>query len=140
VFDLQTLADIWMGRITRWNHANITRLNPVNVTLPDHDIVVAYTATDAVQTLLFTSALSASVPAFATQVPTPLPRRTPHTTRYSPDSLSQFGAVAQLNLTGLSGSLVTDADEMARKIASTPYSFTMWRCASPISSPGLGAG
>lgn len=118
VFDLQTLADIWMGCITRWNHANITRLNPVNVTLPDHDIVVAYTATDAVQTLLFTSALSASVPAFATQ----------------------FGAVAQLNLTGLSGSLVTDADEMARQIASTPYSFTMWRCASPVSSPGLGAG
>ncbi len=77
VFDLQTLADIWMGRITRWNHANITRLNLVNVTLPDQDIVVVYTATDAVQTRLFTSALSASVPAFATQVTPP-----PHTAHH----------------------------------------------------------
>jgi phosphate transport system substrate-binding protein len=54
----QVIADIFQGKITNWNDAAIQNLNP-DVTLPDHDIVVAHRSDGSGTTFIFTGYLSA---------------------------------------------------------------------------------
>jgi phosphate transport system substrate-binding protein len=54
----QVIADIFQGKITKWNDAAIQDLNP-DVTLPDHDIVVAHRSDGSGTTFIFTGYLSA---------------------------------------------------------------------------------
>jgi phosphate transport system substrate-binding protein len=61
------LADIFMGRVTRWNDARIQQLNP-NVQLPARDILVVYRTDGSGTTFVFTEFLAAVSPAWAQQV------------------------------------------------------------------------
>jgi phosphate transport system substrate-binding protein len=54
----QIIADIFQGKITNWNDAAIQNLNP-DVTLPDHEIVVAHRSDGSGTTFIFTGYLSA---------------------------------------------------------------------------------
>jgi phosphate transport system substrate-binding protein len=56
-FDGPTLADIFLGRITRWNDARIHALNPT-VTLPAQDILVVHRSDGSGTTYIFTDYLS----------------------------------------------------------------------------------
>lgn len=51
------IADIFLGKITRWNDPRLTALN-ADVKLPDQDIVVAHRSDGSGTTFLFTSYLS----------------------------------------------------------------------------------
>jgi phosphate transport system substrate-binding protein len=63
VFDLQTIADILYGRITKWNDASIKALNTdLQDLLPDASITVVVTTDAALENLLLTTALNESVP------------------------------------------------------------------------------
>jgi phosphate transport system substrate-binding protein len=53
----QIIADIFQGKITNWNDAAIQDINP-DVTLPDHDIVVAHRSDGSGTTFIFTGYLS----------------------------------------------------------------------------------
>jgi phosphate transport system substrate-binding protein len=53
----QLVADIFMGKITKWNSAEIAALNP-GVKLPTEDITVVYRADGSGSTFLFTDYLS----------------------------------------------------------------------------------
>lgn len=57
VLDAQTLADIFLGKITKWNDPAITALNP-NLTLPDKDIIVVHRSDGSGTTFIFTDYLS----------------------------------------------------------------------------------
>lgn len=52
-----TIADIFLGRITRWNHANLTRDNP-SLTLPDQPITTVHRADSSGTTFVWTDYLS----------------------------------------------------------------------------------
>ena len=52
----QIIADIFQGKITKWNDATIQDVN--TVTLPDHDIVVAHRSDGSGTTFIFTGYLS----------------------------------------------------------------------------------
>ena len=52
----QIIADIFQGKITKWNDAAIQAIN--SVTLPDHDIVVAHRSDGSGTTFIFTGYLS----------------------------------------------------------------------------------
>jgi phosphate transport system substrate-binding protein len=54
----QTVADIFQGKVTKWNDAAIQDVNP-DITLPDHDIVVAHRSDGSGTTFIFTGYLSA---------------------------------------------------------------------------------
>jgi phosphate transport system substrate-binding protein len=54
----QVIADIFQGKITKWNDAAIQDLN-LDVMLPDHDIVVAHRSDGSGTTFIFTGYLSA---------------------------------------------------------------------------------
>jgi phosphate transport system substrate-binding protein len=54
----QVIADIFQGKITKWNDAAIQDLNP-DMTLPDHDIFVAHRSDGSGTTFIFTGYLSA---------------------------------------------------------------------------------
>lgn len=58
VLDGTTLADIFLGKITKWNDPAIAALNP-GVSLPDKAIVVAHRSDGSGTTFIFTSYLSA---------------------------------------------------------------------------------
>ena len=58
-FDGKTLSDIFQGKITRWNHPNLQKLNK-NVPLPDQPIVTIYRADGSGTTAFFTEFLSQS--------------------------------------------------------------------------------
>lgn len=51
------IADIFLGKITRWNNPHLTELNP-DVKLPDRDIIVAHRSDGSGTTFLFTNYLS----------------------------------------------------------------------------------
>lgn len=55
--DGKTLGDIYLGKIKKWNDAEITRLNP-NVKLPDTNIAVVRRADGSGTSFVFTSYLS----------------------------------------------------------------------------------
>jgi phosphate transport system substrate-binding protein len=56
-FDGPTLADIFLGRITKWSDRRITALNP-GVSLPDEDIIVVHRSDGSGTTFIFTDYLS----------------------------------------------------------------------------------
>ncbi len=56
--DGQTIVDIYLGKIKKWNDAKIAGQNP-GVTLPDQDIVVVHRSDGSGTTYIFTSYLSA---------------------------------------------------------------------------------
>jgi phosphate transport system substrate-binding protein len=57
------LANIYLGKITKWNAPEIVSLNP-GVKLPDDDITVVHRADGSGTTFLFTNYLSKASPAF----------------------------------------------------------------------------
>jgi phosphate transport system substrate-binding protein len=61
------LADIYLGTITKWNDPAITALNP-DLTLPDHDIVVAHRSDGSGTTNWFTKYLSLVSPTWGSNV------------------------------------------------------------------------
>jgi phosphate transport system substrate-binding protein len=62
--DGATVADIFLGKITRWNSPRIARLNP-GVRLPDMDLVVAHRSDGSGTSYIFTDYLSSVSPAWA---------------------------------------------------------------------------
>jgi phosphate transport system substrate-binding protein len=56
-FDGQTIADIYLGKITKWNDPRIAALNP-GTKLPDNDIVVVHRSDGSGTTFIFTDYLS----------------------------------------------------------------------------------
>ena len=56
-FDGATLADIFLGRISRWNDRRLAALNPA-VSLPDQDIIVVHRSDGSGTTYIFTDYLS----------------------------------------------------------------------------------
>ena len=61
------LADIYLGAITKWNDPAITALN-TDLTMPDHDIVVAHRSDGSGTTNWFTKYLSIVSPTWSTNV------------------------------------------------------------------------
>jgi phosphate transport system substrate-binding protein len=55
------IARIYLGEITKWNHADLAALNP-GVTLPDRDILPAYRSDGSGTTFVFTDYLAAVSP------------------------------------------------------------------------------
>jgi phosphate transport system substrate-binding protein len=66
-FDGPTLADIFLGRITRWNDGRIAQLNP-GVKLPAEDILVVHRSDGSGTTYIFTDFLSKISPEWKTKV------------------------------------------------------------------------
>lgn len=58
VLDGETIAEIYLGEITKWDDAKIKKLNP-DLALPSADIAPAYRADGSGTTFLFTNYLSA---------------------------------------------------------------------------------
>ena len=58
------LADVFLGRVTKWNDARIAATNP-GVTLPDADILVVHRTDGSGTTFIFTDYLTAVSPAWA---------------------------------------------------------------------------
>ena len=56
-FDGPTIADIYLGKITKWNDAAIQKLNP-GVKLPDQDIIVVHRSDGSGTSYIFTDYLS----------------------------------------------------------------------------------
>ncbi|HEV2562087.1 MAG TPA: phosphate ABC transporter substrate-binding protein PstS [Rhizomicrobium sp.] len=69
VLDGPTLANIYMGKITKWNDPAIKKLNP-NVNLPATAIAVVHRSDGSGTTYIFTNYLSKVSPAWATNVGT----------------------------------------------------------------------
>jgi phosphate transport system substrate-binding protein len=55
--DAPTIADIYLGRLTKWNDSRIARMNP-GVKLPDQDIIVAHRSDGSGTTYVFVDYLS----------------------------------------------------------------------------------
>ncbi|MBA3521168.1 MAG: phosphate ABC transporter substrate-binding protein PstS [Gemmatimonadales bacterium] len=66
-FDGATLADIFLGRITRWNDRRIAALNP-GVPLPNGDIIVVHRSDGSGTTFIFTDYLAKVSPAWKSKV------------------------------------------------------------------------
>jgi len=67
--DGATLADIYLGKVTKWNDPKITALNP-GVALPNLGIVVAHRSDGSGTSFIFTSYLSAVSPQWKEKVGT----------------------------------------------------------------------
>jgi phosphate transport system substrate-binding protein len=63
----QVVADIYLGKITKWNAPEITALNP-GAKLPADEITVVHRADGSGSTFLFTNYLSKTSPEFKTKV------------------------------------------------------------------------
>ncbi|HEY7291457.1 MAG TPA: phosphate ABC transporter substrate-binding protein PstS [Vicinamibacterales bacterium] len=66
-FNGAVLADIYLGKITKWNDAAIAKLNP-GVTLPAIDITVVHRADGSGTTYIWVDFLSKTSPEFKTRV------------------------------------------------------------------------
>ncbi|HEY7681469.1 MAG TPA: phosphate ABC transporter substrate-binding protein PstS [Gemmatimonadales bacterium] len=66
-FDGSTIADIFMGRITKWNDKRIQALNP-GVNLPNADIIVVHRSDGSGTTYIFTDYLSKVSPEWKAKV------------------------------------------------------------------------
>ena len=66
-FDGGLLADIFLGRVTRWNDGRIAALNP-GVALPADDIIVVHRSDGSGTTFIFTDFLSKVSPTWSRQV------------------------------------------------------------------------
>ena len=67
VFDGRLLANIFLGRVTRWNDAGIAALNP-GVTLPADDIIVVHRSDGSGTTYVFADYLSKVSPEWEKRV------------------------------------------------------------------------
>jgi phosphate transport system substrate-binding protein len=67
--DGQTIADIYLGKITKWNDPKIAALNP-GTKLPDNDIVVVHRSDGSGTTFIFTDYLSKISPEWKTKAGT----------------------------------------------------------------------
>ena len=65
--DGPTIADIFLGKINKWNHASIVKLNP-NVKLPDTNINVIRRSDGSGTTFIFTKYLSESSKEWADKI------------------------------------------------------------------------
>ena len=65
--DGSTVADIFLGRITKWNDRRIAALNP-GVNLPDRDLIVVHRSDGSGTTFVFTDYLSKVSPDWQSQV------------------------------------------------------------------------
>ena len=65
--DGPTIADIYLGKITKWNDTKITSQNP-GVKLPNEDIVVAHRSDGSGTTYIFVDYLSSVSPEWASKV------------------------------------------------------------------------
>jgi len=61
------IADIFMGRIKKWNDTRLASLNP-GVSLPNQDILVVHRSDGSGTTYIFTDYLTTAVPAWKTSV------------------------------------------------------------------------
>jgi phosphate transport system substrate-binding protein len=66
-FPLTAVADIYLGRITKWNDPVLTAANP-DIKLPNQDILVVHRSDGSGTTYIFTDYLSNVSPDWATQV------------------------------------------------------------------------
>jgi phosphate transport system substrate-binding protein len=66
-FDGETIADIYLGKIKKWNDPKIAALNP-GVKLPDSDIVVVHRSDGSGTTYIFTDYLSKVSPEWKQKV------------------------------------------------------------------------
>lgn len=66
-FDGSLIADIFLGRITRWNDTRVAALNP-GIHLPGDDIVVVHRSDGSGTTFIFTDYLSKVSPNWSRQV------------------------------------------------------------------------
>jgi len=67
VLDGKTLADIFQGKLTKWNDAEIKKLNP-SLNLPGQAIAVVHRSDGSGTTFIFTNYLSKKSPDWAKQV------------------------------------------------------------------------
>ncbi len=67
VIDSNTLADIYLGKITKWNDPALAKLNP-SAKLPNQAIAVAYRSDGSGTTFVFTEYLSKVNPEWKTKV------------------------------------------------------------------------
>lgn len=68
-FDADTLANIFLGKITNWNDARIAALNP-GVALPDRSIIVVHRSDGSGTSFIFTDYLSNVSPEWKSEVGT----------------------------------------------------------------------
>src|SRR5438034_9648997 len=66
-FSGPVLADIFLGKITKWNHAEIAKLNP-GVNLPANDITVVHRADGSGTTYIWVDYLAKTSPEWNTKV------------------------------------------------------------------------
>jgi phosphate transport system substrate-binding protein len=66
-FDGPTLADIFLGRITKWNHPRLAAFNP-GVRLPERDILVVHRSDGSGTSYIFTDFLSKVSPEWKSRV------------------------------------------------------------------------
>src|SRR5690348_7635963 len=66
-FAPDVLADVFLGKITKWNDARIAKANP-GVNLPDSDIVVVHRSDGSGTTYIFTDYLSKISPEWQSKV------------------------------------------------------------------------
>jgi phosphate transport system substrate-binding protein len=66
-FTPEAIADIFMGRIKKWNDSRLSTLNP-GVSLPNTDILVVHRSDGSGTTYIFTDYLTTAVPAWKTSV------------------------------------------------------------------------
>ena len=66
-FDGRTLAEVFLGRITRWNDSRIAALNP-DAKLPDTDIIVVHRSDGSGTSFIFTDYLSKVSPEWKQKV------------------------------------------------------------------------
>ncbi len=66
-FDGRTIADIFLGTITKWNDPRLAQLNP-GVKLPNADIIVAHRSDGSGTSYIFTDYLSKVSPGWASKV------------------------------------------------------------------------
>lgn len=67
--DPSTIADIYMGRLTKWNDQRLAKLNP-GVKLPDRDIIVVHRSDGSGTTYVFVDYLSKVSPEWSKKVGT----------------------------------------------------------------------
>src|SRR5215470_15363083 len=68
-FDGPTIADIYLGKITKWNDKRLLALNP-GTKLPDEDIIVVHRSDGSGTSFIFTDYLSKISPEWKTKVGT----------------------------------------------------------------------
>ncbi|WP_255483918.1 phosphate ABC transporter substrate-binding protein PstS [Granulicella sp. 5B5] len=66
-FAPEVIADIYLGKITKWNDPRLTKDNP-GVSLPDHTILPVYRSDGSGTTYIFTDFLSKVSPDFASKI------------------------------------------------------------------------